>query len=87
MVLPTFKQAQHTPILKKANLDKYLLSNYRPISNLLYVSKLLDCIAASQLISYLEANNLANPFQSEYKRHHSTGTALTFVSSDLLYVT
>ena len=41
-------------------------------------------MVATQLVSYLEANNLAEPFQSRYIRHHSTDTALTFVSSDPL---
>ena len=35
----TQKTASITPVLKKATLDSYDISNYRPISNLTFLSK------------------------------------------------
>ncbi len=41
------------PILKKPNLDCTVLSNYRPISKLPFLSKILEKVILSQLASYL----------------------------------
>jgi len=37
-----YKQASVTPVLKQATLDETVLSNYRPISNLNFISKILE---------------------------------------------
>ena len=47
-----FKAASVTPVLKKANLDNNLLKNYRPISNLHFVSKVLEKVVATRLEAY-----------------------------------
>src|SRR6218665_3544777 len=44
-----FKHSLVTPLLKKANLDKENLSNYRPISNLSFLSKLTERIVLARL--------------------------------------
>ena len=71
-----FKQAINTPILKKPSLDPDSLLNYRPISQLPWVSKILERVVSRQLISYLTANNLYIPQQRGFRRGHSTETAL-----------
>ena len=38
----SFKQAIVRPLLKKPNLDKEILKNYRPVSNLPFISKILE---------------------------------------------
>ena len=43
-----FKQALIAPILKKSSLDKEVLKNYRPVSNLNFISKILERVAAIQ---------------------------------------
>ena len=48
------KKAIITPILKKPNLEKDDLSNYRPMSNLPFISKTLEKVVASRLTKYLE---------------------------------
>ena len=80
----SFKEALLTPVLKKPQLDKDILNNYRPISNLPYISKLLERVVADQFVSYLNAHSLAEPFQSGYKKYHSTETALLYVTNDIL---
>ena len=53
-----FKIAAVTPILKKANLIAEILKNFRPISNLPYLSKILEKAAAIQLIDHKDNNKL-----------------------------
>ena len=80
----TFKNAIVLPLLKKPSLDKEILKNYRPVSNLNYVSKVLEKVVAGQLKKHMQLNNLTNIFQSAYKSGHSTETALLKVQTDIL---
>ena len=70
------KEAIIKPKLKKDNLDSKDYSNFRPISNLKVVSKIIEKAASCQLVDYLRDNDLEESFQSAYKRFHSTETAL-----------
>lgn len=78
----SFKTAQITPLLKKPNLDASDLANYRPISNLSTTSKLLERLALSRLSPHLLSSKNFNPFQSAYRKKHSTETALLNTLSD-----
>ena len=71
------------PLLKKSNLDKSELKNFRPISNLTFLSKLIERAVCSQLTLFLESNDLLPHVQSAYRHGHSTETALLKVYSDL----
>ena len=73
------KEAYITPLLRKLTLDSDDVNNYRPISNLSVLSKLLEKAVCKQLVSYLDANNLMPRNQSAYRRNHSTESALTKV--------
>ena len=79
-----FKQAHVTPILKKSSLDKEILKNYRPVSNLSFISKILERAVAVQLQTHLDEAGLMTAFQSAYRKHHSAGSALLDVCSDIL---
>ena len=78
-----FKKAVVTPLLKKQSLPKDELKNYRPVSGLCFISKLVEWVVASQVKCHLEANNLGNSFQSAYKSGHSTETALMSIKNDI----
>lgn len=50
--------------------------NYRPVSNLPFLSKILEKAVLIHLKKHLQLNNLIEPFQLAYKENHITETAL-----------
>ena len=54
------------------------------ISNLKFVSKLVEKAVCVQLTDYIISNGLSETFQSAYKSFHSTETALLRVQNDIL---
>ncbi len=82
--MPTnLKKAIIKPLLKKLGLELEF-NNYRPVSNLSFLSKLIEKIVAIQFIDHLIKNGLTDPLQSAYKKGHSTETALLKVQNDIL---
>ena len=79
-----FKGAVVTPLLKKQSLPKEDFSSYRPISNLNFISKILEKVIHSRLCVHLESFPSLSPFQSAYRKFHSTETALARIQNDLL---
>jgi hypothetical protein len=78
------KVAVVTPLLKKPSLDCDILGNYRPVSNLSMVSKLLEKVVSTRISEHCNVNGIVNTYQSAYKKVHSTETALLRVQNDLL---
>ena len=72
------------PILKKDSLDHEVYKNFRPISNLSFISKATEKVVAVRLNYHLEDASLHEIFQSAYKKGHSTETALTRIHNDIL---
>ena len=73
-----FKQAVVRPLLKKSGLDASDLKNFRPVSNLSFLSKLQERIAQCRLQLFLDSNDLMPEMQSAYRRFHSTETAVSY---------
>ena len=78
------KEATVKPLLKKQSLDSENLQNYRPVSNLAYIGKLIEAAAVNQMNEHMSQHKLHEPLQSAYKAGHSVETALTKVSNDIL---
>jgi len=66
-------------LLQKPTLDKEQLSNYRPISNLSVIFKIIERVVKSRFTDHLVSNGHLNPHQSAYCKHHSTETALLYM--------
>ena len=57
----SFKTAVVTPLIKKATLPADDLKNYRPVSGLGFISKLVERVVAKQQLEHV--HNLDNPYQ------------------------
>ena len=77
------KAALFKPLLKRRSIDKEDTKNYRPVSNLTFLSKLLERAVCEQLTEFLDATNDLPLLQSAHRKFHSTESALLRVYSDL----
>ena len=77
------KHAIITPVIKDSKLDSQDLQNYRPISNLSYLAKILERCLYRQLENYIERKKLHANFQSAYRKNNSCETALIRVINDI----
>ena len=82
--LQNFKEAHVRQLLKKTSLPKNELKNYRPVSNLSFISKILEKIVDDRLQANIKNNYLSYPLQSTYRKHHSTESALLKVHNDII---
>ena len=73
------------PLLKKPGLD-LIDKNYRPISNLPFISKLVEKCMLKQLLNHCENHDLLPDFQSAYHEHYTKETSLIKISNDILWL-
>ena len=78
-----FKTPHVTPLLKNAGLDRNTLKNYRPISNLSYISILIEKAVARQINEHIAHEGISDENQSAYIVFHSTETALLKIQNDI----
>ena len=78
------KIAMVIPLLKKIILDYENRKNYRPVSNLPFLGKVIEKTSVSRLSSHTTDNNLEERLQSAYRPYHSVETALLVVMDDML---
>ena len=78
------KESILDPLLKKHGLDSDEYKNFRPVNNLLFLSKLIERAAGKQMDDHMTANNLHEPSQFAYKVHHNTETMMLGVTDEVL---
>ena len=81
-VPPKLKIAKITPIHKKD--DPHMFNNYRPISVLPAISKLLEKCVYNRFYSFLVKNNVLSNCQYGFRRNHSTVHAVTDLKDKII---
>ena len=71
-----------TPLIKKPGLDAEILKIYRPVSNLSFLSNVIENVIASRIILHIENNVIVDKIQSAYKCGHITETDLLFLTKN-----
>ena len=80
----SFKSAVVLSLIKKPGLDPQVFKNYRPVSNLSFLSKLIEKVISSRILKHIADNEHIDKFQSAYRCGHSTETALLRVYNDIV---
>ena len=78
-----WKVAIVKPLLKKMGVE-LMTSNYCLLSNLPFLSKVLERYVVNQFTAHCDANNLLPGYQSAYRRNYSCETALIKITNDCL---
>ena len=78
------KTAILKPLSKKLGLDPENFKNLRPISNITFLSKLLESLACEQYVDHLKKCNLAEMFQSAHREGRSVETTLVRGHNDIM---
>ena len=79
----TWKEALVPPILKKNGFDT-IYKNYKPVSNLSFISKVTERAVFLQIDNHMKKHDLYSSLQSAYRKNHRTETALLKVTNDIL---
>ena len=72
------------PLLKKLGLDSEIYKNFRPVNNLVFLSKLVERIVNKRIDAHMAENNLHNKKAFGYKSGHNTETMMLGVTNDVL---
>ena len=78
------KESVVIPILKKHNLDFEILNNFRPITNIEFISKIIEKVVLNRLNQHMNANNLHTSEQCGYKKGHSTEHVILEIVDEVL---
>ena len=79
-----WKTAIVHPFLKEVG-SKLIPSNYRPVSNLSFLSKLLENCGLQQINNHCDTNKLLPDYQSAYRKNYIMEASLIKLVSDILW--
>ena len=82
--LRKWKTTVVTPLMKKLGMD-LVMTSYRLVSNLSYLSKLVERAMLEWINSHCHTNNLLHDYQSAYRENRSCETVLLKLANDLLW--
>ena len=82
LIFPRKKRAKLKPMYKKGSLTE--ASNYRPISLLPLISKVIEKVIHDQTSTFLNSRNLLYNYQSGFRKNHSTDFCLSFLNDKIL---
>ena len=77
------KEAILHPLIKNIKPEP-IFTNFRPVLNLSYLSKLIERLVCKQLVRYTNSTGQMEPYQSAYREYSSTETALLKIKADIL---
>ena len=60
------------------------MKSYQPVSNLSFLSEVLEKVVVNQLNSRINGSYTSNHYQSAYRKFHSIETALLKIHNDIL---
>ena len=72
------------PLLKKAGLETEENKNYRPVNNMVFLSKLTERVVVGQLDGHMTRNGLHEPSQFAYKKFHNTEAMMRGMMDEIL---
>ena len=81
IIPPEWKIAKITPLPKAGNSK--IVSNYRPISLLPLLSKLIEKIVHRRIYNHLEFNNLLDKRQGGFRPNHSSVKTCSYFVNDI----
>ena len=80
----SWKEALVIPVVKKKILGT-AMTNYRPVSNLQFISKIVEKVTLDQFTQHCNRNSLLPNYQSAYRQYHSCETSLVKLVNDILW--
>ena len=80
----SYKSSIVIPLIKKPSLDREMLNNYKPLSNLSFLSRVIEKVISIRILGHILDNNIVDRFQSAYRAGHSCETALLHVDNNIV---
>ena len=71
-------------LIKKPSLDRDIFKKYKSVSNLSFLSKVIEKVISIRILGHILENNIMDNFQSTYRAGQCCDTALLCVYNDIV---